>query len=124
MRDLQVIWGLTYSLRPPISHNPDCRLLRYVTFGHIAADGSRVALRRGPIATGPRQANTQDVAALDLARLLGMQPLAMRWGLRKLSALLVDIARYGDAYFKDVFLRYVVTSYKIEYLDLAQVPNT
>jgi hypothetical protein len=33
------------------------------------------------MAAGPRQARTQDIAAADLARLLGMQPLAIALGI-------------------------------------------
>src|SRR5262245_64111598 len=60
---------------------PHGRFLRHVTFVHIATDRSRVALRGGTIAAGARQAKAQDVAALDLARLLGMQSLAIALGI-------------------------------------------
>src|SRR5262245_15670190 len=79
IRGAQALGGSLRGRGPAIV--PHCRFLRYVTFGHIAADGSRVALRRGSIAPGPRQAKAQDVPALDLPRLLGMQPLAIALGI-------------------------------------------
>ena len=56
------------TLRPAIvAHR---RLLAHIPFGDIPGDGSRFTFRRRPIATGAGETETQDVAALDLARLL------------------------------------------------------